>query len=196
MLPTGEIVAHPWRGTRLGNRGILHRADGRLGVSRWKHKAWVLCVLEFKGRQRQVMSPGTYTELFFADDAAGLAAGHRPCGECRRATYEAFRDAFAAANGVAPRAPGIDARLHADRLAPRTRAQKRFGAPAESLPDGAFVLWHGQPHLLVGDRALPFAAPGYAAPVKRPAGTVAVLTPRATVAALAEGFRPEGLDAL
>ena len=32
-----------------------------------------------------------YTELFFLDEATALAAGHRPCGECRRADVKRFR---------------------------------------------------------------------------------------------------------
>ena len=34
------------------------------------------------------MSPGRYTELFFLDEAVSLAAGHRPCAECRRERLE------------------------------------------------------------------------------------------------------------
>jgi hypothetical protein len=40
-------------------------------------------VLEFKGRRREQWTPGRLTELYFLDEATGLAAGHRPCGECR-----------------------------------------------------------------------------------------------------------------
>ena len=101
VLPTGEIIAHPARGRFMGNRGILHDASGHLGRSRWKLMGWVTCVLDFKGRQRTVMSPGTYTELFFHDEAVALAAGHRPCAECRRADYRAYR-AAAGLPGLAP----------------------------------------------------------------------------------------------
>ena len=85
VLPTGEIVSHTSKaGLFMGNRGILHDASRTLGKSRWKHKNWIICVTEFKGRERTPMTNGTYTELFFLDDAVALAAGHRPCGECRR----------------------------------------------------------------------------------------------------------------
>ncbi|MFW5655779.1 MAG: hypothetical protein ACOCYW_09095, partial [Roseicyclus sp.] len=73
------------------NRGILHDDERRLGTARWRHKAWICCLLSFKGRRRIPMSRGRYTELFFLDEAVALAAGHRPCAECRRADYNRFR---------------------------------------------------------------------------------------------------------
>ena len=45
VLPTGEIVADPARGTLTGNRGILHDRDRKLGVRRWTHSHWISCVL-------------------------------------------------------------------------------------------------------------------------------------------------------
>jgi hypothetical protein len=44
------------------------------------------------------MAPNRSTELFSLGDVAGLAAGHRPCFECRRARFLAFRDAWEAGN--------------------------------------------------------------------------------------------------
>jgi hypothetical protein len=41
-------------------------------------RAWAICVLEFKGRRRQQWAPNRLTELYFLDEATGLAAGHRP----------------------------------------------------------------------------------------------------------------------
>ena len=87
VTPFGEITAQPWRGALMGNRGILHDAQGRLGTARWRHNNWVCCVTEFRGRHRAPMpppgSPTRYTALFFRDEACALAAGHRPCAECR-----------------------------------------------------------------------------------------------------------------
>src|SRR4051812_13082053 len=96
VTPSGEIVAVPERGTMLGNRGLLHDGQGLI-VRQWKEKRWIVCVLQFKGRRREVMSPGLYTELFFLDEATALAAGHRPCAECCRERFDAFRGAWAAA---------------------------------------------------------------------------------------------------
>lgn len=191
VLPDGQIVALPQRGLLMGNRGILHDAEGRLGQARWRHRAWICCLLSFKGRHRPVMAPGRYTELFFLDEAVALAAGHRPCAECRRADYLAFRDCWGRAFGAAPGAAGIDRALHAARLVPQGRAQARHDAAIAALPDGAFVLHHGAPHLVRDDRLWPFLATGYGPPAPRPAdGRVTVLTPAPLVAVLAAGYRP------
>jgi hypothetical protein len=61
----------------MGNRGVLHDTAGHVGRA-WQVKRWLVCVLEFRGRKRQVMTPSRYTELFFLDEATALAAGHRP----------------------------------------------------------------------------------------------------------------------
>ena len=89
VTPQGEIIATPERGTVMGNRGgRIHRDDR----ARWKSKAWITCRLSFKSRHRTVMG-NSYTELFFLDEATALAAGHRPCFECRRADALAFQAA-------------------------------------------------------------------------------------------------------
>ena len=152
VLPTGEIVAHPARGLMMGNRGgCLHDAEGQLGRARWRSRAWICCLLSFKDRRRPVMAPGRYTELFFLDEAVALAAGHRPCAECRRAAFTAYRDA--AQTGARP--PQIDALLHAQRLGPRASAR-----PAV-LPDGTFVLAGPTPHLVHKGGLHPYAPEGY-----------------------------------
>jgi hypothetical protein len=92
VTPGGEIIATAARGTFMGNRGILHDENKRI-VRTSRNTMWLICRLEFKGRKRAPMSPGTYTELFFLDEAVALAAGHRPCGECRRARYRSYIEA-------------------------------------------------------------------------------------------------------
>lgn len=184
VWPTGEIVAHPARGLFTGNRGVLHGAEKRLGRARWRHKAWIICTLEYKGTRREVMAPGRWTELFFLDEAVALAAGHRPCALCRRAAFRAFAEAIAL-----PRAPQIDAALHEARVT-RDRRQITHRAEAEALPDGAFVLHRDAPHLVVGASLLPWAPGGYGAPVARPGGTLTVVTPAPSIAALAAGYAP------
>jgi hypothetical protein len=77
VTPFGDILATPERGTFMGNRGVLHDAEGHIRRA-WQLKRWIVCVLEFRGRKRQVMTPGHYTELFFLDEATALAAGHAP----------------------------------------------------------------------------------------------------------------------
>jgi hypothetical protein len=190
VLPTGDIVVHPARGLFMGNRGVLHDDHRTLRPARWKHRNWVCCVLSFKGRKRQLMTPGRYTELFFLDEAVALAAGHRPCGECRRADYAAYRDAWARATGTTPTPKEMDAILHAARAERGGRRLKTWDSEAGSLPPGTFISGDGGPVLMRADHALPFAPDGYGAPRPRPAGRVTVLTPAPSVAVLSAGFTP------
>ena len=187
VTPRGEIVAHPARGTMMGNRGgRLHDADRRLGARRWASRAWICCEIAFRGRRRDVMGGG-YTELFFLDEAVALAAGHRPCAECRRAAFAAFRDAFAEAHGPA-RAPAIDAALHPARVR-RDRSQLTARVAMAEVPAGAFVM-AGGPALVAGDAVLPWRPEGYGPPSPRPRGEVEVLTPVPTLGALRAGYAP------
>src|SRR5438477_8801302 len=118
VTPFGDVVAIAQRGLFIGNRGIIHDpATKTLLGRRWTTKAWLVCVLDYKGRHREVMGGRTWTELFFLDEAVALAAGHRPCFFCRRQAAEAFRDAWAQARAAKlPRAAEMDAALHAERL--------------------------------------------------------------------------------
>jgi hypothetical protein len=189
VLPTGEIVAHPARGTLFGKRGSLHDAGGRI-VRTHQGRRWISCVLSFKGRRRPLMQPGRYTELFFLDEAAALAAGHRPCAECRRADHDRFRDAWALAFGARPGADGMDAALHAARIGPMTGAAPRPTAPPGELPDGAMVLIDRTPHLIAAGAVWPWAPGGYGQPQHAPQGPVALLTPAPILSVIAAGYRP------
>jgi len=102
VTPFGTLVADAARGEMFGNRGgrIHDPATRRLTGRRWASKAWICCVLSFKGRQRSVWGQ-SYTELFFCDEVTALAAGHRPCFECRRRDALAFQAAVARDLGAA-----------------------------------------------------------------------------------------------
>jgi hypothetical protein len=193
VTPDGEIVADPARGTLMGNRGCLHRADRTLGVSRWRSKMWICCVLRWRDVRRDPMPPGRWTALFFLDEATALAAGHRPCGYCRRAAYASFAEAWRRAAGLAlaPHAGEMDARLHAERVDSRTRRQRTRPAVAGELPGGAMVRHAGACGLLAGQAFLPWTLGGYLAPVPLgPATPVELLTPPSAIAAIAAGYRP------
>jgi hypothetical protein len=88
--PYGRLQAVGTRGAWMGNRGVLHDEAKKI-VSAWRSKRWITCALEFRGRRREVFAPHRYSELFFLDEATSLAAGHRPCAECRRNRYKEFR---------------------------------------------------------------------------------------------------------
>jgi len=122
--PFGHFHAVPARGDLMGNRGILH--DDQKHVRKTHaHQNWVTCSLSFKGRKRLVMGPGTYTELFFLDEATAFAAGHRPCATCRRDRYLEFIRIWEAVHGgpkedrTVPQT--VDRMLHKSRI---TRREK------------------------------------------------------------------------
>jgi hypothetical protein len=193
VLPTGEIVAHPARGLLMGNRGCLHGPDRRLGVSRWRSAMWITCVLTWRDVRRDVMPPGRWTALFFLDEATALAAGHRPCGYCRRADHRRFAEYWRQAQGLAarPHATEMDAALHAERVDRRTRRQVTRPARLGDLPDGAMVRHEGVVALVAGEALRPWSFEGYGpGTVVRPETTVELLTPPSTVAVLAAGYRP------
>jgi hypothetical protein len=191
VTPLGELVAHPARGLVHGNRGCLHDEHGRIR-RRYAVKRWIACRLEFRGRRRSpLMQPGKYTELFFLDEATAFAAGHRPCAECRREDYVRFAAIWRELHPVEGGADAIDARLHAERIDPTTRAQRHHEAVLDDLPDGAFVLWEGVPRLVLGGELLTWTPAGYTVRVARPARRVAVVvTPPSLVAVLGAGWEP------
>jgi hypothetical protein len=177
----------------MGNRGCLHTPDRRLGTARWRSKLWICCSLTFKGVRRDVMPPGRWTALFFLDEATALAAGHRPCAYCRRSDYIAYAEAWRAAHGLSqrPGASEMDARLHAERVEPRTRRQRTRPATVRDLPDGVMVRHAGVVGLLRAGTLRPWSFAGYGPSVPATPGTeVEVLTPPSSVAALRAGFAP------
>ena len=195
VTPTGEIVAIPLRGSWMGNRGILHDDAGRV-VRNHASQLWITCALSFRGWRAAQWQPHHYTVLFFHDEAVSLAAGHRPCALCRREDYNSYRNALADHDDAKPlSAKEIDARLHAERLVTRTRRRRLHDLPWADVPDGAFVIEDDAPHLVSSDGLVRWTTEGYAPRRRRPVrGTAAVLTPPASLAALATGYRPQIAD--
>jgi hypothetical protein len=205
VTPFGEIVAIPERGTLMGNRGVIHADDGTHRRD-WQVRRWIACRLEFKGRRRPIRQPRRWTELFFLDEATALAAGHRPCAECRREDYRRWQAAWP---GPDTGADAMDRVLHADRL--DGRAKRTFEAALRDLPDGVLVVPGAGADRARGAGSAPPAG-GVAAPAGgaalfhagtlrawTPAGygppapargteRVTVLTPRATVDTIARGY--------
>jgi hypothetical protein len=189
VTPTGDIAALLQRGLLTGNRGILHDTTGQMTAARWRHPHWISCTLTWKGIRRPIMAPGTWTELFFLDEAVALAAGHRPCALCRRAAYTRFCAAWTTAYGTTPKAAEVDRILHAARL--DGRAQRRHTADIATLPEGAFILTDTAPVLVRRTTLHPFGPTGYGPPEPRPGGgSVIVLTPAPIVAVLRAGYGP------
>jgi hypothetical protein len=191
VTPLGELIADPARGLVYGNRGCLHDADGRVR-RRYNGERWIACRLEFRGWQRRpLMQPGRFTELFFLDEATALAAGHRPCALCRHGDYARFTEAWRELHPDQTRADAIDSQLHTERIVPGTTEQRRHEANGDELPDGAFILASGAPHLVLGEELLRWTPAGYGARRPRPRrGRVEVITPPSLVSVLRREWHP------
>lgn len=193
VTPLGDIEAFPLRGAWTGNRGILHR--DREIVRFHASDLWIVCALEFRGRWREQWQPGHYTFLFFHDEAVAFAAGHRPCAECRRESYDSYRAAWAEGLGVAvPSAKQVNRQLHSERIVRGTHRRHLQELPWAELPDGAFVLLDKTPAVVVGDQLSEWTRKGYGERRDRPVhGTANVITPPSSVAALRAGY-PAQID--
>jgi len=191
VTPLGDVIAVPERGLVYANRGCIHDPNGRIR-DRYPTRRWIACRLEFKGRRRHpLMTPGKFTELFFLDEATALAAGHRPCGECRYGDYEHLTAMWADLHPGRHGADAIDEQLDTERRDPRTKQRRLHTANLDELPDGAFVVHAGEPHVLLGPKLLRWSPAGYSDRIDRPAGGHAtVITPPSLVALLATDRTP------
>jgi hypothetical protein len=191
VSPYGELFASPARGLLFGNRGGRFHTDARtLTARRWASRQWICCVLDFKNRRRNVWGR-FYTELFFLDEPTALAAGHRPCFECRRKDAEAFAEAWRKAKRLRtrPYADAMDAVLHDERLDGRTKRLHR--REIDTLPDGAFIALDGEAFAIRGNALLRWTPERYDLCERRPRDiAVDVLTPPAILVALSNGYRP------
>ena len=205
--PWGELHAVRARGALMGNRGILHDAHDQI-VRRWTTKSWVSCCLDASFQKRSPFTQGTYSELFFLDEATAYAAGHRPCRVCQRQKHDSFNLHWTAANRPdhtaatgQPRLPvaQIDAVLHAERVG-AGKAKRTHAARLGDLPVGA-ILAEGGRTLLVGPAGLrAWSFQGYGvAPALAPDTAVQLLTPPSIVAAIRHGlavdWHPSALQA-
>lgn len=189
VTPDNTIIAEPWRGDFMGNKGgRIHDPETRcLLKRRWASRRWIICVTEFKDRQRNVMGDG-YTELFFLDEVSALAAGHRPCFECRRGAAKDFADIWEKTHGdiKGSKADCIDLHLHNERTGKSPLLNQ---AQLVSLPDGAmvksgpscFAKFDGKFRLWSGD--------GYSSSETQLQEAV-LLTPPSTVSVLENGYQP------
>lgn len=168
----------------MGNRGILHGDHQQ--IERWaKGKLWIICQLAFGDRRRPLMTPGTYTELFFLDEPTAFAAGHRPCGECRRDDYRQFNRLATPGNETIP-AGELDRLLDGERR--RTAHRVVEYDRCSNVPAGSMVDIGGQPHLVQNDGVRSWSFRGYGLLTPWPDRPVPVLTPPTTRRAMAHGY--------
>lgn len=197
--PFGNFIATSARGAFMGNRGgALHNDRQQLTVRRWTSNRWIICQLEFKGRKRPLMSPGCYTELFFYDEATALAAGHRPCWECRRDDYKRFKAAWLKGNPQY----GFDDNVkidEIDRILQRERVSSSgqkvtYEANLDGLPDGVVVILPGKTDeagLVWRGKVYSWSFTGYGTSVSmKGSEMVRVLTPLSIVNTFRAGFVP------
>jgi hypothetical protein len=193
--PVGNIIKTSARGSWMGNRGLLHDEHQNL-VRPFKLQAWLICLLEFKGRKRPVMAPRQYTELFFLDEATAFSAGHRPCFECRRKDYDRFKTLWIKANpeyGFDEKTSirRIDEVLHKERIDPAGSKITYTGA-LKDLPDGSFIVYKDQPAVLVNSSIFPWSPFGYEKEILLPKEEkLTVLTPGSVVNAFRAGYLPQ-----
>lgn len=172
----------------MGNRGgKFHRDDKTLGSRRWLSRQWICCALKFKGRQRDVWGR-YYTELFFLDEITALAAGHRPCFECRRTDAESFALLFSGKKNRAS-ATAMDKVLQAERL--NGKAKRTHRRKLDKLPDGTMIVLNGEAFAIRDKQLLQWRPSGYSASKPGPRGIeVDVLTPPSILSILARGYAP------
>jgi hypothetical protein len=187
VSPRGDIIAVAGRGAWMGNRGRLHEGRAARDIVRnHRGKAWITCVLAFRARFSEQWVPNHYTQLFFFDEAFAFAAGHRPCAECRRGDYNAYRQKWHQTHGGArPYAKDMDDVLHRERTAPYRLL------PWNDLPDGVFVEADDGPAVVLGDQLAVFDEKAYTyrrVLVRPTRGSAPVLTPPSTVAILRAGY--------
>ena len=193
--PYGNIIKTSARGTWMGNRGILHD-DNQHVLRPYKLKAWITCLLEFRGRKRTVMAPHRYTELFFFDEATAFAAGHRPCFECRRQDYNRFKSFWLKGNpeyGFDEKTSiqKIDDILHRERVN-KDGSKVKHEENLNSLPDGTFIELDGKPYMIFREAVYEWSPFGYDEKKRLPkAEKVTLLTPKSLVNTFRAGYVPE-----
>jgi hypothetical protein len=173
---------------------VIHK-DKQI-VKSFKHKAWIICVLEFKGRKRAVMSPDRWTELFFLDEATAFAAGHRPCFECRRDDANKFKSYWIKGNPghaftIKTSIQQIDEIIHRERI---DSAQQKITHTriAHSIPNGTFILRNDEAYLFSNNKLYRWTPFGYEAGIDVQQDLMlTVLTPASIVNAFRAGYVPQ-----
>ncbi len=193
--PWGNIQAVSSRGMFLGNRGVLHNEHQEI-VTTHRIKGWVTCILQFKDRHREIMTPKRYTELFFLDEATAFSAGHRPCAECRRKRFNEFKSAWFQGNESLLKneklsAPNMDKAIHEERIFKKEKVT--FNAKLSSLPTGTIIQIRSAAFLLWNHNLYHWSYSGYTEAKIAYSWNeeVIVLTPKSYVKTFSNGFVPE-----
>jgi hypothetical protein len=192
--PLGRFIKTSARGSWMGNRGVIHKHKQITKL--FKHKAWITCALEFKGRKRTVMTPDRWTELFFLDEATAFAAGHRPCFECRKEDALKFKSCWIKGNpahhfSMTTSITQIDAIIHGERI-DQEKKKVIHQRVSSDIPEGTFIWLNDNPYLFTNDRLHRWTAFGYEDSMVLPEDSIlTILTPHSIVNAFRAGYRPQ-----
>lgn len=185
-----KIVAEPWRGNFMGNRGgRIHNPQTKTLLERkWASRRWITCVTQFKNRKRTLMGE-SYTELFFLDETSAFASGHRPCFECRRRDANQFAELWKHCFGKTGKsmADEMDRVLHTQRIGEKP-VLSRY--ELSKLPDGSMISVAGESYALKEGRVLKWSGQGYTQD-GLPEGQLRLLTPLSIVTILEAGYSPQ-----
>ncbi len=193
VSPNGEIKSVKSRGEFLGNRGIIHNEQKEI-IAPFKIKGWVTCRLEFKGRKRELMAKGRYTELFFLDEATAFSAGHRPCAECRRTRYNEFKTKWLEANqnllpDTSTSITNIDKIIHQDRIDKKQKVT--YQDKMNLLPKGTMIQIDSIEYIIWNKEVFKWTFEGYEPThINITDKNVIVLTPKSYVEMFKKGFIP------
>ena len=196
VLPDGDIISSSHRGTMMGNRGgKFHNPSTQelLPIRRWASRQWICCVTDFKNRSREVMGQ-YYTELFFLDEVTALAAGHRPCFECRRKAAVEFAEHWQSLFKLdqRPKVRVMDDALHNERLDGRKKRTHRMSW--HDIPDGTAFSVDNEIWVRHQDASLLWSTGGYRRTSRlalQKSEVIECLTPPTIVEIMRAGYQPQ-----
>ena len=188
VTPFSSIVSTSARGTLTGNRGCLH--DEQQHIRRhFQGTRWIICLLEFKGRRRNLMTPGI-TELFWMKPLRW-----RPgIGRARNVNANGSRS-FATSG----RKPILNWRAHLALprrpwtwLSTRKEPRRTISATAHRLSIcrmASLLPMTNTAYLVLTGRVLRWSPEGYEHPTAAIQYPARVVTPASVVRTLAAGYR-------
>ncbi|WP_197478973.1 hypothetical protein [Marinomonas atlantica] len=171
----------------MGNRGRLHNQAKEI-TRLYQGKSWITCSLIYKNVSREVMSPNSYTELFFLDEATAFAAGHRPCSHCQHERAKQFKMFWGKAFGQSKTTlKEIDAILHNERIDIANGVYQR--AKVNTLPNGTFIELDHCAYLVWGGELFKWSFLGYQSKHNIDSNSVvSLLTPCSIIEVFRAGF--------
>ena len=136
VAPDGSIVAIGARGTVMGNRGgAIHGPQADTQLPPLGQPAVDLLPARVQWPPSRAHAARKIYRALLPRRGDGAAAGHRPCGECRRQDFSLVRKAMGETKGLSARAMAedMDAVLHDERLTPE-RSKRTYATISRRCP--------------------------------------------------------------